>query len=123
MTSLLRRFGMCGALVCLGIGLCAGITGCAVGSKSMSIDSTSKMPWFGLELKGRKPKSDGPAFRSVRAEQGQGSRIDTLGRSTKDQSGDFAGSPIRKSSTALPTTDQSLVSDSTGKDIAEIDFR
>ncbi|MEI8378835.1 MAG: hypothetical protein WCJ09_01815 [Planctomycetota bacterium] len=112
-----NRLGI--AVVCLGLVICV-TPGCAVGSKSMSIDSTSKMPWFGLELKGRKPKSDGPAFRSVRNEKGEKPRIDTLGR----KKGDSIDSnvPATTSSTALPLTDRNLVSDARKKDAGEIDF-
>lgn len=104
------------AVVCLGIVICA-TPGCAVGSKSMSIDSTSKSPWFNLELKGRKRKSDGPDFRSVRNEHGEKPRIDTLGRKNGD------GSDNAKSSTVLPLTDRNLISDTWKKDSAEIDFQ
>ena len=41
------------------------LSGCAVGSKSFSIDSNSRIPFFGLELKERKPKSSAPAYRSI----------------------------------------------------------
>lgn len=88
----------------------------------MSIDSTSKMPWFGLELKGRKPKSDGPEFRSVRADQGAKSRIDTLARSSKGGAIESAGLTSR-SSNALPLTERALLSDSTKMEVTEIDFR
>lgn len=85
----------------------------------MSIDSTSKSPWFNLELKGRKRKSDGPDFRSVRNEQGEKLRIDTLGR----KKGDSLDSNISATtSTELPLTDRNLVSDARKKDAAEIDF-
>lgn len=112
--------------VWLGLILSIALGGCAVGGKSMSIDSTSKMPWFGLELKGRKPKSDGPQFRSVKSDQGDKSRIATaglLGLTTGTKAADTGSSLPKKSSTALPTTDQSLVLDSTHQGPAEVDFR
>ena len=40
-------------------------SGCAIGGKSFSIDSNSRVPFFGLELKERKPKSTAPAYRSI----------------------------------------------------------
>jgi hypothetical protein len=40
-------------------------SGCTVGGKSFSIDSNSRVPFFGLELQERKPKSTAPAFRSI----------------------------------------------------------
>ncbi|MFO1040333.1 MAG: hypothetical protein U0941_01020 [Planctomycetaceae bacterium] len=116
MKSQLRQIQRKIAVVCLGISLIT--PGCAIGSKTMSIDSTSKMPWFGLELKGRKPKSDGPSYRSVRNENGDKSRIDTLGRKSSDAS-DSSG----KSSMVLPLTDRNLLSDNGKKDDHEIDFQ
>jgi hypothetical protein len=41
------------------------LNGCAVGSRSFSIDSNSRVPFFGLELKERKPKSTAPAYQSI----------------------------------------------------------
>ena len=119
MRSRVRQIRLEIAVVCLGIVICA-TPGCAVGSKSMSIDSTSKSPWFNLELKGRKRKSDGPDFRSVRNEQGEKLQIDTLGR----KKGDSNDSNISATtlSTELPLTDRNLVSDARKKDAAEIDF-
>lgn len=40
-------------------------SGCTVGGKSFSIDSNSRVPFFGLELQERKPKSTAPAYRSI----------------------------------------------------------
>ncbi len=105
------------AVVCLGL-IAFAAPGCAIGSKTMSIDSTSRMPWLGLELKGRKPKSDGPPFRSVRNENGDKSRIDTLGRKSSDDNDSSA-----KSSMALPLTDRNLLSDEGKRDKTEIDFQ
>ncbi|MBS0206681.1 MAG: hypothetical protein JSS49_27710 [Planctomycetes bacterium] len=93
------------------------VCGCVVGSKSMSVDSISKMPWFGLELKERKRKSDGPQFRSVRSEGESRSRfLGLFGGSQKADPAriEVAGHPA-KVSTALPRTDQDLVLDSTAK--------
>ena len=58
------------------------IQGCTVGGRSFSIDSTSRVPFFGLELRGRKPKSDGPAFRSIRFERSLPFRVKPLGFSS-----------------------------------------
>lgn len=95
------------------------ICGCAVGSKSMSLDSTSRMPWFGLELKERSKKSDGPQFRSVRSDGDAKSRFGVLGlfggnKKAEPAKVEVAGSP-KKVSAALPRTDQGLVLDSTSK--------
>ena len=40
-------------------------SGCAIGGKSFSMDSNSRIPFFGLELKERKPKSTAPVYRSI----------------------------------------------------------
>jgi len=128
MTSLPGRFQMRISILCLGIGVLTVISGCAVGGKSMQIDSTSRMPWFGLELKERSKKSDGPAFRAVKSERDRPSRIDTLGlfggKSADVSTSEMASSPPKKIATALPTTNQNLVLDLTAKQEASaIDFR
>ena len=41
------------------------LSGCTIGGKSFSIDSTSRIPFFGLELKERGPKSSAPVYRSI----------------------------------------------------------
>jgi hypothetical protein len=107
----------------LGIGLSLNLTGCAVGSKSMSIDSTSRMPWFGLELKGRKKKTEGPLFPSVRLGKENKSRLAVVGLpGGKSTDGDEG--PRGKVSTSLPTTDRSVVLDSTAsRDVTDLDFR
>lgn len=123
MTSLWGRHWMRICAASLGIGLSLSLTGCAVGSKSMSIDSTSRMPWFGLELKGRKKKTEGPLFPSVRLGKENKSRLAVVGlpggKSTEENDA-LPG----KISTALPTTDRSLVLDSTAaRDVTDLDFR
>jgi len=40
-------------------------SGCTVGGKSFAIDSNSRVPFFGLELKERKRKEGAPAYRSI----------------------------------------------------------
>lgn len=39
--------------------------GCTIGGKSFTMDSNSRIPFFGLELKERKPKSSAPAYQSI----------------------------------------------------------
>ncbi len=39
--------------------------GCTIGGKSFSIDSNSRVPFFGLELKERKPKRTVPSYQSI----------------------------------------------------------
>lgn len=97
------------------------ISGCAVAGKSMSIDSTSRMPWFGLELKGRKKKAEGPAFPSVRLDKHRKSRVDTAGRSMTESVGDLANL-TENPSLALPTTERSLDSSVADEPVA-LDFR
>lgn len=53
-------FGLCTLVIAVQF------SGCTVGAKSFSMDSVSRMPFFGLELWERKPKSSGPAFREIR---------------------------------------------------------
>ena len=128
MTSLLGRHRTRVCTVWLGIGLSIALSGCVVGSKGMQIDSTSRMPWFNLELKERKKKAEGPAFRSVRSDKGAKSRVDMLGmfggKSSSTATVETDKSLPTKSATALPTTDQSLVLDSTtSREPAVPDFR
>lgn len=40
-------------------------SGCTVGGKSFAIDSNSRVPFFGLELKEGKRKASAPAYRSI----------------------------------------------------------
>ena len=87
----------------------------------MSIDSTSRMPWFGLELKGRKPKSDGPAYRAVNLDKSSKTRLEALG--LNDAKSD-AGNPPKKLATALPLTDLSLATETKVADnSSDFDFR
>jgi hypothetical protein len=110
---------------CLGVCISMAVCGCAIASKSVTYDSISKMPWFGLELKGRKKKSDDPPFRSVRSDERSGTRLKALGlfgdKSTPTTS---ALNTPKKSATALPTSDQSITLDSVGNSSAgNFDFR
>ena len=119
MTSLMRR-----RWVPLCMGLCVSMLtgGCAVGGKSMSIDSTSKMPWFGLELKERKKKSDGPAYRAVNLDKSSKSRLEALGLS--DSKADDSGSGSKKTAAALPLSDPHLASETKVADSStDFDFR
>lgn len=62
------------------VGLCCcGAIGCAVGGRSVSIDSNSRIPFFGLELKERQRKSNGPPVHSIRSDQKTDVRIEPLG--------------------------------------------
>ena len=128
MTSLLGRHRTRVCTVWLGIGMSIAMSGCVVGNKGMQIDSTSRMPWFNLELKERKKKAEGPAFRSVRSDNGAKSRVDMLGifggNTGQTATVETDKSLPTKSATALPTTDQSLVLDATNsREPAPPDFR
>lgn len=59
--------------------LCCGGVGCAVGGRSVSIDSNSRIPFFGLELRERERTSSGPPVRSIRSDQKSDVRIEPLG--------------------------------------------
>lgn len=77
--SLIRREGKLLLTVWV-IGVCcSGTVGCAVGGRSVSIDSNSRIPFFGLELKERQRKSDGPPVHSIRSDQKTDVRIEPLG--------------------------------------------
>ena len=58
-------YGHSVSMVCL-VSIFSGIlSGCTIGGKSFSIDSNSRVPFFGLELKERKPKSSAPSYQSI----------------------------------------------------------
>ncbi|WP_010582643.1 hypothetical protein [Schlesneria paludicola] len=60
---------------CLAMGLILVSSGCAVGGKSFAIDSNSRVPFFGLELKERKAKDKAPSYRSISQSEGGQSRF------------------------------------------------
>jgi hypothetical protein len=62
-------------LICAALTTVMPLCGCTVGSKSFSMDSISRMPFFGLELKERKPKSSAPSYNSISQASGNVSRI------------------------------------------------
>ena len=111
----MKWLGRQGLRVCV-IGLGLSVCGCAVGGKSMSIDSTSRSPWFNLELKERKKRADGPAHRAIRFDKSSHLRLETAG-----VSGAF-GSDAPRKSLALPA-DQSLAADTSRDEPVELDFR
>jgi hypothetical protein len=107
-------------LVVSGVVVALAASGCAVGGKSMSIDSTSKMPWFGLELRERKKKQHGPAFPSVRLDEK--SKANVQPASLSDGSVDEVAVMPRHSLT-LPRTDQSLLDPTSTNEPVALDFR
>lgn len=66
----------CVVLACLTLALNVLASGCAIGGKSFSIDSNSRVPFFGLELKERKPKSAVPSYNSISRSNADQSRIE-----------------------------------------------
>lgn len=52
------------------------LSGCTVGSKSFSMDSISRTPFFGLELRERKPRSTAPSYNSISQAAANDSRIE-----------------------------------------------
>lgn len=63
-------------LFCAALATIAPAGGCTVGSKTFSMDSISKMPFFGLELKERKPKSAAPSYNSISQSAANAPRIE-----------------------------------------------
>jgi hypothetical protein len=108
---------------------CCGVIGCTVGGRSVSIDSNSRIPFFGLELKERQRKSSGPPVHSIRLDQKTDTRIESLG-STKGigflvrlgENRDWKPSPLAP--IAVPRTDANVSSVGVGQQGAiQIDFR
>jgi|GEM_PF-2683476 len=64
---------LCG-LICAFI---ATASGCTVSGKSFSMDSNSRIPFFGLELKDRKPKVNAPSFNSISRADADNPRIES----------------------------------------------
>ena len=58
-------YGRAVTLICLMSFFTGVLSGCTIGSKSFSIDSNSRVPFFGLELKERKPKTSAPSYKSI----------------------------------------------------------
>lgn len=102
---------------------CCGTVGCAVGGRSVSIDSNSRVPFFGLELKER--KSSGPPIHSIRHDEKSSVRLDPLGLSRGISSITRLGEKWDRKSgplapVALPLTDSNSVREEAA---VEIDFR
>ena len=115
-------------------------SGCAIGGKSFSIDSNSRVPFFGLELKERKPKSTAPAYRSISWSGGGTPEVEVAlqrtatttvvlpkwGKNTVslDSQGDFVSRPAvaprvevqRENSATQPTLLPLTISSDTGSD-------
>lgn len=68
----------------------ATLCGCTVGSKSFSMDSNSRVPFFGLELRERTKKDDSPRFNSISRSSLDQSRVATALQSTPSAAVGFA---------------------------------
>jgi hypothetical protein len=101
-------FGLCMALATVAA------AGCTVGGKSFQIDSNSRIPFFGLELRERKPKSIAPSYDSISLSPLDGPRIDTAvnsgsatsrerinGENKRPGSASVLGLPGRKTTSAI----------------------
>ena len=93
-----------GSISCLSaLGLM--VSGCAVGGKSFAIDSNSRVPFFGLELKERKPKSDLPTFNSISRSSNDLARLEPAIQSGFNKS-KWAGKKQDHRVTAINDNDQ-----------------
>lgn len=68
----------CALLLCGTSVLAVLESGCTVGRKTFSLDSTSRMPFFGLELKERGPKPPDPKYSSISRSTTDGSRVQSM---------------------------------------------
>jgi len=79
-------------------------SGCTVGGKSFYIDSNSRVPFFGLELKERKPKSSAPSYDSISHSRTDNSRIETaLGTGSSTSVGLLKKSDPRRATARVST--------------------
>jgi hypothetical protein len=102
--------------------------GCTVEGKSASIDSNSRIPFFGLELRERERKSSGPPIHSIRAEDSSELRIDSLGLLKGKGAFSRLGEIWDRRATSLPTYSLPVATEKrevSGRDDAalDIDFR
>ena len=68
--------GRFACFVCIVSAVTVEISGCAVSGKSLYIDSNSRVPFFGLELKERKSKTNGPSYNSISRSSADKSRVE-----------------------------------------------
>ena len=130
--SAMNRVSSCRALLalaaCVGLVSC-GAVGCAVDGKSVSIDSNSRIPFFGLELKERSRKSAGPPIHSIRADGRSEVRVEPVGLVKGVASLSRLSEMWNRKSSSLPTIALPMSGERLGVDSpvprlrAEIDFR
>lgn len=123
------RVPSCRTLLVLSLGFVSyGAVGCAVDGKSVSIDSNSRIPFFGLELKERRRKSAGPPIHSIRVDGQSEVRVEPLGLVKSVASLSRLGEMWDRKSPPLPTItlpttgERRGVDSSTSRSNAEIDF-
>ncbi len=75
--------------------LAASGNGCAVGFKGFSMDSISKMPYFGFELKERKKTSNAPVYNSISQNELETARIEPAVRTDTTASRNFMNLGIK----------------------------
>lgn len=131
-TPAMNHVSSCRALfaiaACAGFVSC-GAMGCAVDGKSVSIDSNSRIPFFGLELKERSRKSAGPPIHSIRADGQSDARVEPLGLVKGVASLSRLSEMWDRRSPSLPTIALPLSGERLGvvapasQSRAEIDFR
>ena len=81
----------------------AGI-GCAIGGKSASIDSNSRVPFFGLELQERRRHEAAPNFRSIRLDQASDSRVEPIRLNSNSPSKEVKSKDRRGQDASIPLT-------------------
>lgn len=87
--------------ICAGMALAVFSGGCAIGGKSFSIDSNSRIPFFGLELKERKPKSNAPSYNSISRSGSEASRVETALGTVSSRPIDLVAIADRRPGTAV----------------------
>ena len=99
--------GQHAVLLLLASALAVTASGCAVGFRSFSIDSTSRTPFMGFELKERKAKSSAPVYNSISRTDSDAVRIEPALRSQSTPSNSILSLGLKnpfgtKSSDASP---------------------
>ena len=119
--------------LCLTGSCCCAAAGCAIGGRSASIDSNSRIPFIGLEFLERQRKSDGPPIHSIRSDQNLNVRIKPVGLKklpgVRNQTGERSvpnpnvQAPGRLAPATLPRTDVNLLGRSADRLAGQIDFQ
>ena len=106
-------FGRFALIVCVLSVMTVMSSGCTVGGKSFAIDSNSRVPFFGLELKERKRKETAPAYRSISRSPSDEVSVKVALRSfASPPSGDVKKSPSQLVSTKFVTDSTDFGSES-----------